>query len=101
MSGEQMTLGEHLRDVGMASTLEAAGPEWAELAFAGIRSLANVGEPFTSETLRDLIGDPPRPNAVGAIFARAAKAGLIVKVGRRPAKRPSLHASELTEWRGK
>lgn len=58
---------------------------------------------ITIEQLRGVIGDPPEgvsPNIMGAIVNVMAKRGLIEKTGRMiQALRPSLHQSELAEWR--
>lgn len=100
---EQLSLvasdGEARRDRGMARVLDAAA-EWREDALVAIRGLAAEGAPFTAEDVRAIVGDPPRPNAMGAVFHLAARRRWIRKVGYRPATRPSLHATDLAVWEG-
>lgn len=101
---EQLSLaaageGETRRDVGMAKVLDAS-EEWRDDAMIAIRGLAAERAPFTAEDVRAIVGDPPRPNAMGAVFHLAARRGWIRKVGYRKATRPSLHATELAVWEG-
>jgi hypothetical protein len=100
-----MPTGETLKREGMARALTAA-EQWRARAWLAMDELAQDGEPFTSEDLVDLVGLPSRVegantnNAVGAIFAAAARRRLIERVGIRNAQRPALHAAALTVWKG-
>lgn len=92
--------GELEKQRGMA-VVDAAEPEdWKRRTDAAIASLASSGEPFTSEDVRAIAGDPDHPNAMGPRFAMAVRAGLIEPAGRTPARRPSLHAHRIQVWRG-
>ncbi len=91
--------GEARRDAGMAKVLDASA-EWRSDAMVAIRGLALEPTGFTAEEVRAIVGDPPRPNAMGAVFHLAARRGWIRKVGYRKATRPSLHATELAVWEG-
>lgn len=98
---EQLTIGEALRDAGMAAAWEHSPDDWRRDAIAAIERLARSKEPFTSEDLRAQLGDVPNPNAVGHVFQWAARTALIVKTGAyRNATRPEAHATELPLWIG-
>lgn len=96
---EQLQLGEALRDEGIGRVWSNAG-EWRTVAVAAVEQLASAGGTFTAEDVRAIAGDPPHPNAFGALLATCARRGLITKVGFTKAKRPSLHASDLAVWKG-
>lgn len=60
-----------------------------------------VGEAFTSEDLRQRIGDGMKehPNAWGAAFHNAAEKGYIVEAGFRRGDRPQSRTRVLVFWR--
>ena len=100
MSQLELT-GMELRDAGVESVTEHAPGEWRSAADRVIVQLANAREPFTAEDVRRVVGDPPNhPNAMGARFLEAARAGLIRQVGRVQPARPSRHASTFGAWIG-
>lgn len=75
--------------------------DWIKLAVAKIIELARTGRPFTSEDVTDAIGLPGGSNkAVGAAFNQVAKTKQIIKVGDRPAARPTSHRRSLAVWQG-
>lgn len=89
------------RDQGMELAVEKADRDadgWSEDALATIElfSLAHPGERFLGEQVREwgegagLIDAPSNARAWGAVFRRAASAGLIKKVGYAPAKSSNL-----------
>ncbi|MGZ4597433.1 MAG: hypothetical protein ACXV3V_10950 [Actinomycetes bacterium] len=100
--GEQLELGEALRDEGCAQVNANTAEAWREQVDAAIRSLAALGRPFTADDVRDLdgINDPPSPNAWGSRFLTAAKRGVIVRVGYLPSRRASVHAHPVAVWQG-
>lgn len=63
---------------------------------------AQQGKTFQGEEARQaangLLPEPPEPRAWGAIVMRAAKAGLIVRVGYAPVKDPRSHHSPKSVW---
>lgn len=93
--------GTDLRDSG-TSSVSANTPEWwraaADLAIA---QCAATLVPFGADEVRAIAGDPPNhPNAMGARFLAAARAGIIRRVGYEPSKRASLHAHPVARWVG-
>lgn len=88
------------RDQGAAKAAQAAG-DWSQRAADTIRQLAATGRPFTADDVTAVCGDPDgHPNAVGAAILRAAKTGLIYKVGTRAASRVKSHKAALFVWQG-
>jgi hypothetical protein len=93
--------GPTLRDEGTARVWENEVDEWKTLAWNALLLLADGGEPFTSEDVRAIAGDPTRPNAFGSLFYKAARRGIIRRTGMsRKASRPSMHATDLPFWIG-
>ncbi len=92
--------GETLKQAGLALVKSHTPEEWrADFLFAG-RYLAAKGEPFTSEDVVTFIGNrPANPNAVGAAMHTLARELKLVRVGYRPARRPSRHAGVVAVWR--
>ncbi len=101
MNATQPQLGDAYKQLGMLRADVAASTSWKQDVDAAIVELAATGEPFTAEEVRELAGDPPdHPNAMGARFNAAARAGLIVRVGYRLARRASLHRHPIALWVG-
>jgi hypothetical protein len=98
----EMFSGEARKQRGMAivETAEAMHGRWVKQADATIEWLAMKGVPFSAEDVRDYVGDPAHPNAMGARINAAAKRGLIVKAGTVKAHRPERHANEMRLWVG-
>jgi hypothetical protein len=96
-----LAYGQQLRKQGMRRVLDATDLRWKQAANKALAHLAESGQPFTAEDVRAIAGDPPRPNAMGAILRAGARRHDLIKVGRQPATRPELHASELTVWQRK
>ena len=75
-----------------------------DVARRRIRELAESGEEWTAETLRERLrghllgaGD----NALGAVIREAARQGLIVRVGVTSASRPEARGRLISVWRGR
>jgi len=92
--------GEALRDAGAKAVLDR-NAAWAEKADRCMKLMAVCGYDFTAEDVTAEIGQPPHPNAMGGVFLRASRKGLIVPVGVKRATRDARHASMLRVWRGK
>jgi len=84
----------HLR---MADPLEP----WYDNAWRAVKALADWPGTFTSDAIRSAAGDPPKPNAMGALLNQAARAGLIEWRGElEQSERPTRHAAWLKVWHG-
>jgi hypothetical protein len=81
-----------------ADHAEAVSPGWADEAYAALRSFAMQHQRFTSYDFRRacLIDPPTTAKAFGAVFQRAARAGLIVKIGYD--SHPERHLSPTVLW---
>jgi hypothetical protein len=91
---------ERLKAEGMARAAGAVDADWRARADRAIVQLAIGGQPFTAEEVRQIAGDPDRPNAFGAVFNTAARRGLIRKVDYQLATRKSRHRNLVTVWEG-
>lgn len=82
-----------------ADHAERVSPEWLERAYAILRQYAMTHEQFTSYDFRraGLTVSPTTSKAFGAVFQRAARAGLIVNIGYE--KHPERHLSPTVLWR--
>lgn len=99
----QLTIGEALRDEGIAAVAEANG-EWMDQAAAAIKWLAANHHLFSADDLRrvmDVRGqEPSHHNAYGAAFRVAALAGVIEPTdATHKSTRPDAHARRLVVWR--
>lgn len=94
-----------LKEHGMQLALDAQ-PVWAEDALEAIKQLAKRGTEFTSEDVLAITGLPSgevgmnKNNASGAIMNKAARAGIIRKVGYTTSKRKESHGSVHAVWIG-
>lgn len=98
------------RDAGMAQALdhaEAVHEGWAEEAANALRMYiaAHPGKEFMAEDVREYAYDvlavpyPPHCRAWGSIIAKAARDGLIERVGIGPVKTASSHMANASVWR--
>lgn len=94
-----------LKQHGMQLALDAQ-PVWADDAFEAIKMLASRKVEFTSEDVLEITGLPSggvgmhKNNATGAVMSKAARAGIIRKVGYTTAKRKASHSSVHAVWIG-
>ena len=92
---------EYRRDIGMALAEEAADIDWKDAWRQTIALLAAIGDPFCSDDVRAIAGDPwDHPNAAGSLFTKAARDGLIRQVGYRKSDRVALHRHPVALWIG-
>jgi hypothetical protein len=82
-----------------------ADQQWKEAAMQCLMALAATGEPFTADEVHDLM----RPygvttasdNAMGAMFNKARREGVIVSDGMyRPSERRDAHRRMVRIWKG-
>ncbi|MRR49352.1 MAG: hypothetical protein EG825_00310 [Rhodocyclaceae bacterium] len=91
------------RDIGMAAAVghaDRVSAGWSEEAYAALCRYAAQAKQFTSydfrSAVRGLIESPPTDKAYGAVFLKAARAGVIRRVGY--AQHPERHCSPTPVW---
>ena len=87
---------------GMQLALAFSGKSWREHAEGVMRSLAESGREFTADDFRlALLQEPEHHNAIGGVFRRALKAGIIRDTGRvRRSELVRAHARKMTIYVG-
>jgi hypothetical protein len=99
----QLELGQALRDEGM-DLVQSHNAAWTARALDELGTLAHTRPLLSADTLRDrmaLLDDQPaHHNAYGAVFATAARMGMLERTDRTvESTRPDAHARRLTVWR--
>ena len=80
-----------------------ADEEWKRAAYDAVILTARLRPTFTADDVWERIGDSSthEPSALGPVFLRASRAGLIVKTGyMRPSRNARRHR-DLVVWRAK
>jgi hypothetical protein len=95
--------GEQRRDAGVAAAAKAqdkADPLWKELAYAALLRVAERQAWVHRDDVAKECGlSPHHPNAWGAVWLKAVKAGVLVDKGRsRKTTDPTKHAHKMTLW---
>jgi hypothetical protein len=100
VTGEQLQLGEALRDEGMTRTTEAA--EAADLAVIdqAIRYLNATGAEWSANDLRSLLPEVRQP-LIGARVRAAAMRKEMTRVSYTPSTLASTHSHPIAVWRGR
>lgn len=96
---EELNYERDVRDSG-AKLARDHSESWAERCWRTILMLADRRIPFTADDVRARIGSPPVANAMGALFLRASKIGVIQAQGMRQSPRRGRHAGSLKLWVG-
>lgn len=102
--------GRDLRDAGIHAAItnaERQATDWATEAMRALQMylLAHPGEEFMAEDVREYayntlaVPYPPHCRAWGAIISKAARDGLIERVGIAPVKTASSHMANASVWR--
>jgi hypothetical protein len=106
MSTEVRQLSDYRADL-IATAAEVGGQvaldfdkAWGEGALEALEQLAAHGLEFTADALLQLVGQPSSRGAVGGVFKKAAKAGLIHCVGVTTSQRISRHGGLQRIWVG-
>lgn len=82
----------------MDAALERA-EDWAAKAERWFWSVSYLAI-FTADDLREMVGDPPaHGDAMGAVFRKAHRSGVIQRVGFTTSTRPDAHGRALRTWR--
>jgi hypothetical protein len=85
-----------------ASGMEAAAagdPDGFDLALSIIRRLASTRIDFSADDVQREA--PIGSNSIGAAFACARRAGIILAVGYRPSSRQTRHGNPIRIWTGR
>lgn len=101
--------GTDLRDAGMKKAIEHAdqvNEGWSDKAFNLLKSYVNEFGPgwkFLGEQVRyyaeaKKLEEPPSLRAWGSVMVRAAKSGLIKKVGYGQVTNPKAHRANSSQW---
>ena len=86
------------RDIAEANT----DPAWSDTAMAAIVAMARTGRTFEAYTLVAELGvpEPDKSCRWGAVFARAHRQGVILRVGAVQSSRRTVAKSLTSVWRG-
>lgn len=95
---EQLELGQHLRDEGMAAVEEASDDMSRATIDQALREVALRGRPFSANDVRPLLPPGTRPALVGARFMAASRRKEIRKVGWVASTDPGTHAHPIAQW---
>jgi hypothetical protein len=97
--------GEDLRDEGIEQALTHANEtteRWSEIAFDFLKRYMLDNPVFMAENVREaatgIVPEPPSKRAWGGILVRAAKEGLISRMGFRNVKNARAHCTPATLW---
>lgn len=74
-----------------------AEPDYAESVRAWVAALP-VGQRFISDDVRQALGDPERPNVMGAAIGGCVRQRLIRRVGWSRSARVVGHGNPVVEW---
>jgi hypothetical protein len=102
--GERESTGAELRDAGVARALDTADrlpSAWsAEACYAALLALAEAHAWVDTDMLAEAYPVTcPSPNALGGIWLRAVKAGVLVDKGRSMrTKQPAKHSHRYVRW---
>lgn len=99
----QLAMALEQRDEGIRQSAEHAedvSPGWGEAAYTALTLYAGMAGEFNAFQFREYLKsvglEASVPKAVGAVMLRAARAGIIRKVGYDP--HPERHASPTCRW---
>jgi len=98
--------GEQLKEQGAeAAVLHADGVhlKWSDYAISLLEGFARGRAPFSSDDFRKhvagVLPDPPCLNAIGGLFIRASRSGILEHVGYVKSHRRSAHSRVVGLWR--
>jgi hypothetical protein len=76
--------------------------DWIESKMPVFQSWLNEwGTAFTSDDLHTVLGDPPHPNWLGVLLAKAKNLDLIEKIGWRESERKAANGRVVRLWQKK
>jgi hypothetical protein len=96
--------GEQRKAAGQDRVLDGEPEEWKDAAYALLINLIRRQEEINSDDVRQAadaagLDQPHHPNCWGALFGRAAKAGVIERSGFTKSTISSCHARTISIWR--
>lgn len=100
MNGEQLELGQALRDEGMRVVTEASDEQDRAVIDQAIRAMIERGRPFSANDVRPLLPPGIRSGLIGARFMLASRRKQIRKVNWVPSDDPGTHAHPIALWIG-
>lgn len=78
---------------------------WSAIATSFLMQFIHKKETFMTEDLRaaseGIVPEPPHTRAWGSVVNKAARAGVIERVGFAPTKNPTAHKAPVGVWRKK
>jgi len=97
--------GNDLRDRGMQQAVEHADKTstgWSDVAYAFLVEYLATHREFMTEDARlashGIVPEPPSKRAWGSVIIRAAKSGLIKRIGFRNVKNAKAHSTPAAVW---
>lgn len=85
---------------GVEQADENTEDHWRAWALREITIMAGNGLEFTSDDIREVVGEPDHPNRWGGVWLAARRAGVIVPTGQvRPSTTATRHGSLVRVWR--
>ena len=88
-----LSLGEQRKQAGQR-IVRTNHSEWITLATLFVEALES-GVAVDAERIREWVGSPPHPNAMGALLSLLQRTNAIKRTGYRIASRPQRHAAEI------
>ena len=98
--------GAELRDIGIKKAVDHAevkNENWSDVAYDFLKKYITGKREFMAEDFRyaaeGIVPEPPSLRAYGGIISRAAKDGLIFRIGYSQVKNPRAHMANAAVWR--
>lgn len=98
--------GNDLRDEGIKRSVDHADDvidSWSDRAYRFLNDYIKSNREFMAEDVRvasiNQLPEPPSLRAWGGVFVRAAKSGLIVRIGFRNVINHKAHSTPASVWR--
>lgn len=99
--------GEYLRDIGIERSVNKANKDhdkWSDIAYSFLLHYIKSNPEFMAENVRNeslvlgLVPEPTNKRAWGAIFVKAARLGLIKRIGFKNVTNSKAHCTPATVW---
>jgi hypothetical protein len=98
--------GEQLKEHGAAAAVHHADSvhlEWSDYALLLLKDFARGRAQFSADDFRKQVNgvlpDPPSCNAIGGLFLKASKAGVIIHAGYVKSNRAAAHSRIVGLWK--